>query len=507
MSEEPQPQEQQPAWGDDISDERKAELDARVQAWAQEADHGDRKGPLDGVPLTGADVYYLAARTLAGAEGNVGEAMERLRRARDDALRGNVVLLDLNLSGANLINARLGGAFLGGARLSGAILSYATLTEAILSVAALDRAHLEGADLSGASLRNATLTEANLHEATLTGANLRNATLTEAILNHATLTEANLTGTTLTGADLTDTTLTRATLTSATLTEANLSRAWLDRTDLSWATLTGADLGGATLTEADLRNATLDRADLSAAMLTRATLSGATLIGADLEDAELQGATLISCRMDSATILTGIQLDTHTQLGDIVWNGAPLTRVDWGKAPRLGDEDAITEAKTRADRISALRDATRAYRGLATALRSQSMSIPASRYRLREQRLERRAGRLERHYGAWLFSWLLDLVSGYGEEPGRIFTAYLVVVLGFAAAYMGVTHFLETELSALRPDEALVLSLTSFHGRGFFPGFLQLGDWVARLGAAEAVIGLFIELILIATFSRRFLGN
>jgi len=40
-----------------------------------------------------------------------------------------------------------------------------------------------------------------------------------------------------------------------------------------------------------------------------------------------------------------------------------------------------------------------------------------------------------------------------------------------------------------------------------FPGFLSLGDWVARIAALEAVIGLFIELILIASFSRRFLGN
>jgi hypothetical protein len=30
---------------------------------------------------------------------------------------------------------------------------------------------------------------------------------------------------------------------------------------------------------------------------------------------------------------------------------------------------------------------------------------------------------------------------------------------------------------------------------------------VARIAATEAVIGLFIELILIATFNRRFLGN
>jgi hypothetical protein len=131
----------------------------------------------------------------------------------------------------------------------------------------------------------------------------------------------------------------------------------------------------------------------------------------------------------------------------------------------------------------------------------------ASSYRLREQRLERQALWQQRKYGAWLFSGLLDLISGYGEEPGRILLAYVTVVLGFAAAYWSVTHFLETKLAQLSWDEALVLSLTSFHGRGFFPGFLSLGDWVARLGAAEAVIGLFIELILIATLSKRFLSS
>jgi hypothetical protein len=55
MSEQPQQtQGQEPKWGDDIGDERKAELDARLQAWAQETDHGTRRGPFDGIELTGA---------------------------------------------------------------------------------------------------------------------------------------------------------------------------------------------------------------------------------------------------------------------------------------------------------------------------------------------------------------------------------------------------------------------------------------------------------------------
>ena len=51
------------SWGDDISQVRKAELDAIVAAWEAETDHGDRKGPFDtnsgssyGVRLSAADV-------------------------------------------------------------------------------------------------------------------------------------------------------------------------------------------------------------------------------------------------------------------------------------------------------------------------------------------------------------------------------------------------------------------------------------------------------------------
>jgi hypothetical protein len=47
----------------------------------------------------------------------------------------------------------------------------------------------------------------------------------------------------------------------------------------------------------------------------------------------------------------------------------------------------------------------------------------------------------------------------------------------------------------------------SFHGRGFFPQSITLGDAVSVVAAIEAVCGLLIELILVATFARRFLGD
>jgi hypothetical protein len=70
------------AWGDDLSDERKAEREERLQEWAQETAHGDLTGPCDKrarrFKLTGADVFALAIRSVAGPEGDITEFRGRL---------------------------------------------------------------------------------------------------------------------------------------------------------------------------------------------------------------------------------------------------------------------------------------------------------------------------------------------------------------------------------------------------------------------------------------------
>lgn len=162
-------------------------------------------------------------------------------------------------------------------------------------------------------------------------------------------------------------------------------------------------------------------------------------------------------------------------------------------------------------RIIAYRDNARAYRGLSLALRSQGLLIPASNYRLREQIMERKAAFLEGRVLAWTFSWMLNLVAGYGERPVRAFFAYLLVLFGFAAAFFALGSGalgLVTHDALSSPLAALVFSVTSFHGRGFFPGGgLALDDPITVLAALEAIIGLFIEITFIATFTQRFFAR
>jgi hypothetical protein len=176
----------------------------------------------------------------------------------------------------------------------------------------------------------------------------------------------------------------------------------------------------------------------------------------------------------------------------------------------IGDEDIINDPVTehiqqclpnRDERAAYIETADRAYISPARELRDQNLTASAAR--LRSKRLERCLMFLRHNYLSGIASWLLDLVSGYGETPNRTFIAYIIVVLFFVALAFVVTTTVGVSPSVahLSWDQSLVLSLTSFDGRGFFLGYVQLDDWIARIGTVEAVIGLFIELILIATFS------
>jgi hypothetical protein len=79
----PHPEAASKRWGDPIGKERKAKLDklAKQQcAWvAQPADtRGD--SVFQGVRLTGADVFWLAVRTLAGSDALHDELIDASRR-------------------------------------------------------------------------------------------------------------------------------------------------------------------------------------------------------------------------------------------------------------------------------------------------------------------------------------------------------------------------------------------------------------------------------------------
>jgi hypothetical protein len=172
-------------------------------------------------------------------------------------------------------------------------------------------------------------------------------------------------------------------------------------------------------------------------------------------------------------------------------------------------------------RAGEFQGAGRAYRLLYVKLREQGLSTHATRFHYRSELMERKAiwhrgfdsifGFPDRNFltspalfGRWFFSWLLGTFAGYGDYVGRLFLTYGVVVLAFAAAifvFAGQTPSLNSI------GDALILSVTSFHGRGVQPPGLHLNDALAALSGAEAVFGLLIEGLFIAAFTRRVTGG
>jgi hypothetical protein len=292
----------------------------------------------------------------------------------------------------------------------------------------------------------------------------------------------------------------------------------IDWNDESQRKRDGLDLRGAILNKskkkAEFFYAHVENAYLGRSHLENAILRGCHLQGTSLHKAHLEGAELRRAIFNNETYLEGIYLGNqeygYALLADISWGDANLAVVDWAVLQMLGDEQILHQWKRKQgvgsekkESLEKYRSAVRAYRQLAVALQGQGLNEDAARFGYRAQKLQRVLLRKQKKFISYLFSGFLDILAGYGYKPVRSLVWYFVIIIGFAIAYFVFGHL------SLFPD-TLVFSLTSFHGRGFFPGLgneASLHNPLVVLAAVEAVIGLFIEISFIATFTKRFFGN
>lgn len=454
-------------------------------------------------------------------------------------------LKDAHLEGAFLMDANLKDAHLEGAFLMGANLKDAHLEGAFLTGANLDSACLEGAFLMRASLQAAFLTNIHLEGALLMKADLKGAFLSQACLEGANLNEASLVEAQLPDADLRGAEMHKANLRNASLFKAHLESAILREANLKGAILYESHLGGTVLCDAHLEGCDLRRAHLEGIDISLENLQHIRHWKRNFP-AELGAADLRGAFFDQATDLKDIVLGTeehgYVLLADISWGGVNLAVVNWRQVKSLGDEYRV-EQRRRADRfyerqetLLELQSAIRANRQLAIVLQNQGLNEDASRFAFSAQVLRRRllqlqvfqalpplrkllrdllTGKLPAKAIRWgrnvlslLFSWFLAILAGYGYKPARSLLWYLVIIFGFT-----LTYFLLAQ--AIHPPPltfltAMFFSLTSFHGRGFFPGpasHAHFSTVIVLLANIEAVIGLFIEISFIAAFTQRFFGK
>jgi uncharacterized protein YjbI with pentapeptide repeats len=330
----------------------------------------------------------------------------------------------------------------------------------------------------------------------LAGADMENARLQRADLEGANLRRARLTSADMTGAKMgsVDFRLGLAPFALFRLTEVRGGR--LDRAEFNLADFYRANLFGARFREAKLVGATMNSANLSFA----------NLHGADCREADLSGSDVRGAKVDAATSFIDVSLSRDTRLGDIVWFGTPLTQVRWEQARTLGDELDIA-GTVGEERARAYRDATRAYRGMWTTLRQQGLYSAASKYRLREKRLERRFMRERGQLLSYLSSLRADVVAGYGEQPWKAFFAFLLVIAFYGFLYFAATNvagFADVANGSRKLSiiDSMLLSLTIFQGHA-----QTMGTLVTVLGATETILGGYILLAFTVLNTRRLLGQ
>jgi uncharacterized protein YjbI with pentapeptide repeats len=488
------------------------------------ATHDDNRGPVDwrdeaqrareGLDLRGADLRRVdlrglpLARLRGGAAGGTDEQQEQAAIRLDGANLAGAQAQGAELRQAHLENADLRKAALESANLAGANLTGADLREAQGDAADLRKARLQDADLRGASLFNARIEEAHCERVRFAGARLDLAHLDKAHFDAALMQEASLAGASCRG-----TYFTKTYLRDAHLEAAYLLRAHLEDSQLEGSFLHGAEMRGAYLQGANLYGASLEGKRLTSEEAERLRAARQWRpIAATLPPADLRGAF-----MDHGTNLRHARLGAadlgYVSVADVSWGGANLAVVDWtgAHAVTLGDEREarrrVNPEGARKDRATRLKDyaaAVRANRQLAVALRAQGLDEEAARFAYRAQVIQRRVTLRRLRLGSYFFSLFLDGLAGYGYKPGRSVAVYLAVIFGWAAAFFFLG---QSDSVTFSPLGALVFSVTSFHGRGFFPGGLALDDPLTVLAAAEAILGLLIELSFIATFTQRFFGK
>jgi len=508
--------------------------------------------PFKGVRLSRADVEWL----LAMEEQRGAELSPRDGKGGNQHKSFGLDLRGVDLSQVNLSDLPLMRLHAGLSLEEG---RHATVEQSRAAAANLAKADLSNAQLQGAQLSWATLDEAVLVEAHLEGADLGKASLKRAILA----------GTHLEGVDLTKAHLEGSTLLEAYLEGAMLQGAYLEEANLFVAHLEGARLAGAHLEGTNLLEVHFEGKALGGDELKHLHAwmphFPEVLPAADLRGVYLNNRTQLN------RIHVGDDQYGYIALADVRWGDVNLTVVDWADLKRLGDEtiarplnveeeegaqpgerglparaeqavdmllralevsDVVVSYVTRSPSLTKklrerivreertqretqqqlelerFRVAVRANRQLAVVLRAQGLNEAADRFAYRAQVLQRRvlwrSG--ARSYGSYFFSCFLDVLAGYGYKPGRTVIAYISTILSFAIIYFSL-GLLAGYRASFSPVYALIVSIISFHGRGFFPGGFLPTLPMAVFAACEAIIGLTIEISFIATFTQRYFGK
>jgi len=336
-----------------------------------------------------------------------------------------------------------------------------------------------GIDLRGLNLRGVILTGAHLSSAHLEGAHLRRAHLEGAVLRGAHLEKADLRDANLQGAHLLNARLQEARLRRAQLQEANLTSAHLERAILRLANLDGARLRFIHLEGADLRDANLQRTDLLYAHLEEA----------HLQHAQLQEANLTRAHLEKAN-LDDVEFSYDTKFVRVYWGDYIIGEERKKQFLRAGDVYG---------RLKMWYTNTGSYDIAGNFFYRQQ---EASRKRIQVQIKQQFKPKMSLNL---FWFWIYRLICGYGEKPWRVVVWGLLVLLGSALLYFFLRGVAPYTLTVEAFSSSLYYSAVSFTALGYGPWFSasSVRSWVQGVGAAEAIVGVFMIALFLVTFTRK----
>lgn len=281
---------------------------------------------------------------------------------------------------------------------------------------------------------------------------------------------------------LRDAALERANLSGANLTRADLSGANLFDANLRGAEMLGGNLSGADLTGSDLQGVDFTKANLFGARLWHANLEGANLIEANLSQADLWDAKLYNVRL------------WRTDLKD-AWS---LAKQNFAHASNR----FLTEYRISEGGVNSAEDA---YRSLKGYFLTKGRYSDASWASFKEKSMEKRR-MLKKRDPAFLPSWIMNILCGYGEKPYRIILSSFIVIFLFAVIYyltnaIQLAGFDEYRLTF---NDHIYYSIITFTTVGY-------GDFIPRpfplyrfLAACEGFTGTFMIGLFIFTLARKY---
>ncbi len=290
---------------------------------------------------------------------------------------------------------------------------------------------------------------------------LRNLKLIGIILNEAVLLYAKFDG---------------SNLKWAKLREANLQRAKFNRYEGNVTSLVEADLSGSLLNDASFRDADLEMAqfgDKEKPDLVTA-FAETDFRGADIHFAEFYGCSFFRTKFEGAYLNYANIYESN------------LDGIDWGNY-KIGEEND-------GDFYSA----ENVYRQLKTWYTQHGIYDVAGKFFYREMEAKRKAQSWKKKPHLKLWYLAMRLLCGYGEKPERVGISAAVVIFCLAAAYCFWGSFNPCSFS-----DKLYYSVASFTALGYGNWAPQPIGWAKGMGAAEAVLGVFMMALFLITFTRK----